>query len=544
MHHILVSDTLSEKGLALLREKARVDYLPGLKPERLLEIIGRYDALIVRSGTKVTATVLEAGRNLKVVGRAGSGVDNIDVEKATERGIMVINTPGANTISTAEHTVAMLTALARNIPAAHNTYRSGSFQRDKFVGVELAGKKLGIIGLGRIGSEVARRARSMRMRLMAYDPYIAPERAEKMGVEPVALETLLREADFITLHVPLVAATRHMIGEKEFALMKPGVRLINCARGGLVCEEALCRALEEGKVAGAALDVFENDNPRENRLFSMDNVIVTPHLGASTFEAQENVAVQVADQVLKALQGEPVASAVNVPGFSDEVMAEVEPYLPLMHLLGSFLMQLFGGSVEEVEIHYSGEIAARPLAPLTTTCLIGILQTILGEQANYVNAPHLIKNRGIKVKEFSTSSLKSYTNHVAVKVKSGERAYTVAGTLLDENDIRIVQINGYIMDVVPSRYMLITTHYDRPGVVGHVGTILGSEKINIAGMQLGRQAIGGEAIMVIQVDVPVPQAVIEKINAFELMLSTRFVELVGQDLIKRREKGTGPAPSR
>ncbi|MEW5785132.1 MAG: phosphoglycerate dehydrogenase [Bacillota bacterium] len=529
---ILVSDSLSDKGLACLRERAEVDYKPGLEAEQLLETIGRYDALIVRSGTRVTASVIEAGRKLKVIGRAGAGVDNIDVEKATEKGIMVINTPGANTISTAEHAVAMLTALARNIPAAHNTYRSGSFKREKLIGVELASKTLGIVGLGRIGSEVARRTRPMGMRLLAYDPYISTDRAEQLGVEPVDLESLLRQSDFITLHLPLVSATRHIIGSEQFALMKKGVRLINCARGGLIDDDALYRALLEGRVAGAALDVFENENPLENKLFALESVIVTPHLGASTLEAQENVAVQVADQVIKALYGEPVVSAVNVPGFSFEIMAEVEPFLPLMHLLGSFLMQLFGGSVEEVEIHYSGEIASKPLAPLTTSCLIGILQIMLGEQANYVNAPHLIKSRGIKVQEFSTSSVKNYTNHVALKVKSSDSSYTVAGTVLNKNDMRIVQINGYLIDAVPSRYMLVTTHYDRPGVVGHVGTILGNEKINIASMQLGRQVIGGEAVMIIQVDDPVPKAVLDRINALDLMHTTRFVELVGQELIK------------
>lgn len=529
---ILVSDTISFRGLKILETKAEVDYRPGLSPQELIEMIGAYEALVVRSGTKVTAAVIEAAVKLKVIGRAGAGVDNIDVEKATEKGIIVINTPGANTVSTAEHAIALLTSLARNIPAAHQSYKAGSFKRESFIGVELSHKTLGIIGLGRIGSEVARRARAMGMHLLAYDPYISAERAEKLGVELTALKKLFRASDFITFHLPLVASTRHMVGEKEIAIMKDGVRIINCARGGLIDEEALYQALVTGKVAGAALDVFEDENPAKNKLFSLDKVIVTPHLGASTMEAQENVALQAAEQVLKALCGEPVTSAVNVPGISPEIMAEIKPYLPLPHLLGSFLMQLFGASVEEVEIHYSGEIASKPLEPMTTSCLIGMLQVILGEQVNYVNAPRIIQNRGIRVKEIRSSTHKSYANHMALHVKSGDKQYTMAGTVLNGTDIRIVQIGDHIIDVVPSRYMLVTTHFDRPGVVGKVGTLLGNEQINIASMQVGRQFIGGEAVMVIQVDDPVSQEALQKVAGLDVIHSTWFVELKSQDLIK------------
>ena len=531
---ILVSDTISDKGLDILKAKAHVDYRPGLSLQELLGIIGEYDALLVRSGTKVTAPVIEAAKNLKVIGRAGAGVDNIDVEKATERGIVVINTPGANTVSTAEHAIAMLTALARNIPAAHHSYKAGSFKREKFIGVELFHKTLGIVGLGRVGSEVARRARAMGMSLLAYDPYISAERAEKLGVVLTELDDLIQQSDFITFHLPLMPSTRHMVGEKEIAAMKEGVRVINCARGGLIDEEALYRALVSGKVAGAALDVFEVENPAENKLFSLENVIVTPHLGASTLEAQENVALMAAEQVLKALSGEPVTSAVNVPGISPEIMAEIKPYLPLPHLLGSFLMQLFGRPVEEVEIHYSGEVASKPVEAMTTTCLIGMLQVMIGEQVNYVNAPRIIQSRGIRVKEICSSTHKSYANHMALHVKSGDKRYTVAGTILNGSNIRIVQIGEHIIDVVPSRYMLVTTHYDRPGVVGKVGTLLGNEKINIASMQVGRQFIGGEAVMVLQVDDPVSREVLERVAQLDVLHSTCFVELKGQDLIKTR----------
>jgi len=529
---ILVSDTISASGLEILESKYQVDYRPGLPPQELLDTVGDYEALLVRSGTKVTAEVIKAAKKLKVIGRAGAGVDNIDVEKATDRGIVVINTPGANTVSTAEHAIAMLAALARNIPVAHFAYKSGVSKREKFIGVELFHKTLGIVGLGRIGSEVARRARAMGMRLMACDPYISSERAEKLGVELTGLDQLLKSADFITFHLPLMPATRHMLGEKELAVMKDGVRVINCARGGLIDEGALYRALVSGKVAGAALDVFENENPAENKLFSLDNVIVTPHLGASTREAQENVSLQAAEQVLKALCGELVTSAVNLPGVSAEIMAEIKPYLPLPHLLGSFLIQLFGSPVEEVEIHYSGEIAAKPLEPMTTSCLIGMLQVILGEQVNYVNAPRIIQSRGIRINEICSGTHKSYANHISLHVKSGEKRYTVAGAILDGGVIRIVQIGDHIIDVVPSRYMLVTTHYDRPGVVGKVGTLLGNENINIASMQVGRQLIGGEAVMVLQVDDPVSKEVLKKVAQLDVLHSTHFVELKSQDLIR------------
>jgi len=334
------------------------------------------------------------------------------------------------------------------------------------------------------------------------------------------------------LHLPLVSSTRHIIGEEELRQVKPGVRVINCARGGLVDEEALHQAITEGRVSGAALDVLEVDDPSQNPLFSLDNVIVTPHLGASTREAQDNVARQVVEEVVKSLRGEPVASAVNVPGFSPEVMAQVKPYLSVMHLLGSFLMQMFDAPAEEVEIHYSGDIASKPLQPLTSSCLIGMLQVILGEQVNYVNAPRLVEERGIKVHEICSEQHRSYSNYIAVTLKSGSQRYTVAGAVLNEEDIRIMQIGDYVIDVVPSRYMLVTNHYDKPGVVGKVGTILGEENINIASMQVGRMYIGGKAVMVIQVDDVISSDILQNLQQLEVLHSCRFVELKEQDLIK------------
>lgn len=522
---ILVSDPISAKGVALLEQKARVDLITGLSEEELVAIINDYDALVVRSGTRVTAPVIDAGTTLKVIGRAGVGVDNIDVERATERGIIVINAPEGNTIAAAEHTVAMLTALARNIPQAYCSLREKRWERGRFMGVELNKKVLGIIGLGRIGGEVARRARAMGMSIIAYDPYIAPEQAEKMGARPVALEQIYRESDFITLHFPRSEATYHLIGEAELAQMKPGVRLINCARGGLIDEDALYHALVEGQVAGAALDVFEKEPLSDSPLLTLPNVVLTPHLGASTREAQVNVALQVAEQVLLALHGEPVVSAVNVPAMLPEKMAELKPFLPLMSLLGSFYIQNFGGQIQEVEIHYGGAVAGMPLAPLTASCLIGLLSYILGEQVNFVNASHLARSRGIRVREVTSPDIENFTNLVRLTVRSGSKTHSVAGTIFNRSDIRLVQIDRYRIEVVPSRYMLVCHYVDKPGVIGRVGTHLGRCGINIAGMQVGRQSIGGEAVMVLQVDDPIPPALAEGLAQLEGVESTRFVRL-------------------
>lgn len=530
MVRVLVSDPLSEEGLQLLKEKARVDVLTDKDGKELLGLISNYDALIVRSGTQVNSALIEAGKNLKVIGRAGVGVDNIDVDKATEKGIMVINAPEGNTISAAEHTMALLASLVRNIPAAHRSIKEGKWERKLFTGVELHQKKMGLLGMGRIGSEVARRARAMNMQVLAYDPYISPERAQKTGVELVSREELFKEADFISLHLPLVSSTYHIIGEKELEMIKPGASLINCARGGLVNEEALYYALKEGRLAGAALDVFEDEPPRESPLLELDNVVLTPHLGASTEEAQVHVAVQVADQVLRALQGDHVVTAVNVPTLLPEVLSEVEHFLPLMRMMGSFYMQLYGGAVEKVEIHYSGEIAEKPVTPLTTSCLIGMLQVITGEQVNFVNASHIAGSRGIHVKETLSSSVENFANLITLTVTGEGESKVLAGTLFGEKDMRIVQIGDYRIEVVPSRYILVCTYVDRPGVIGRVGILLGDNGINIASMQVGRQSIGGEAVMVLQVDDPVSSELMQEVSRLDGIVDTNFVELQEKDL--------------
>lgn len=522
---ILVSDPLSAEGIEILKQHAEVTEKDYSDPDRLKEVIGDYDALIVRSGTKVTAEVIEAGKKLRVIGRAGVGVDNIDVPKATEKGIVVINAPEGNTISAAEHTVALITALARNIFEANASMKKGEWNRKQFLGVELNHKVLGIVGLGRIGSEVARRCRAMGMKIIAYDPYISAEQAEKIGVTMVPLEEVYRRSDFISLHLPLNNATYHLIGDEQLAMMKQGVRIVNCARGGLIDEEALCRALESGKVAGAALDVFEMEPPSQCPLVKYDNVIMTPHLGASTREAQVNVAVQVAKQVLEALNGAPVCCAVNVPIVLPDVMADINPFMPLMHLMGSLYMQVFNGSVEEVEIHYSGEIADKTLAPLTTSCLIGILEVMVGNQVNYVNAPVLARSRGIRIKEISTSNGGNFSNLITLSITTGGVKNVISGTLFNHDDMRIVQIGNYHIEVVPTRYMLICNYEDKPGVIGKVATVLGNHNINIGSMQVGRQHVGGEAVMALQLDDPIPADVLNILNEIKLIINLRFVEL-------------------
>ncbi len=519
---ILVSDNFSPEGLEQMKEHAEADYRPAITPEELLTEIEGYDGLVVRSRTKVTAEVIEKGKNLKVIGRAGVGVDNIDVEKATEKGIIVVNAPHGNTISAAELAVAHLTSMARNIAQANYSVKRGEWKRSEYTGVELNQKMLGVIGVGRIGSEVARRARALGMKIVAYDPYITRDHAEKLGIEIVAFEDLLKQSDFITLHLPLNPSTYHLIGEKELAMLKPGVRIVNCARGGLIDEDALCKALQENKVDGAALDVFEQEPPENCKLLEFDNVVVTPHLGALTREAQANVALQVSEQVVKALKGEPIVSAVNVPALLPETRAAIGPYLPLARAMGSFYLQMFGGSVDEIELTYSGGIASMPLAPVTLSCLIGFLQHIVGDGVNWVNASYIAKNRGIAVRETSTTEVKNYSNLITMRARSGDEEHHISGTLLN-GDMRIVRVDDYRIEIVPAPYMLVTTHNDRPGVVGKIGTLLGDENVNIASMQLGRQEARGEAMMVLQVDEEMPAKTLNKVKELDVITSANFV---------------------
>jgi D-3-phosphoglycerate dehydrogenase len=524
-HKVLVSDPVSDEGVQIIAEVAQVDVRTGLSEEEIISIIGEYDALLVRSGTQVTADVIAAGKKLKVIGRAGVGVDNIDVKEATERGIFVINAPGGNTISATEHSLALMLAMARNVPAASNSLKAGLWQRNKFMGTELYQKTLGIIGLGRIGSEVAKRARVFGMNVLAYDPYISTESADKLGIVSASLPEVFAQADFITIHAPKTSSTQNLIGAKELSMMKDGVHIINCARGGIIDENALYEAIVAGKVAGAAIDAFEKEPPGDIPLLQLEQVIATPHLGASTQEAQVKVSVQVAEQIVHVLKGEPVLMAVNVNILPPEVLTEVEPFIPLMKTLGSFYMQVFNGRVEEIEVTYGGQVAEYPVGPLTTSLLIGFLQVMLNNNINFVNAPVIAKSRGIKIKELTSKTTSIFQNLITVKVTTSEGSFTLAGTVFEGSDIRIVQIGDYRIEVVPSRYMLVCKYIDKPGVIGKAGTVLGKNEINIASMQVGRQKIGGEAVMVLQVDNYIPETVLKELEEVESIISTHFVEI-------------------
>ncbi|MDI6703106.1 MAG: phosphoglycerate dehydrogenase [bacterium] len=521
---VLVSDPLSKEGLDIL-DKAQIPYevKTGLREEELVSCISRYNALIVRSETKVTKNIIGAAQNLKVIGRAGVGVDNIDVMEATKRGIVVMNVPGGNTISAAEHTMALLLSLSRNIPQANKSLKEKEWNRKRFRGVELNGKTLGIIGLGRIGREVAKRAKSFVMKVIAFDPYVSEDQAKVIGVELVELEDIYKESDYITLHIPSSDKTRHLISRDEFSKMKPGVRIINCARGGIIDEEALYEAMKEGKVAGCALDVYEKEPPFDSPLLELENCITVPHLGASTKEAQVNVAVEIARQVVDALKNDEIRNAVNIPQIED---IEIKPYLFLCEKIGYLHAQLLSGHIEGIDVEYTGEIANYKVAPLTVAILKGILSGILTETlVNYVNAPLIAKERGIRVVESKSIKEKDFTNLISVRLSTDKEKRVIEGSIFQKDDERIVSIDGFRVDAIPSGYMLVISNIDKPGVIGKIGTILGQNNINIAGLQMGRKAIGGRQLMVLNVDHVVEQEVLKQIEGVDEVSSVRMVKL-------------------
>lgn len=527
MFKILVTDPIPEDGLQALTEAedVQVDHQTDLSEDELVEQISEYDALIVRSQTKVTDKVLDNARRLKVIGRAGVGVDNIDVPQATAKGIIVINAPDGNTISTAEHTFSMLCALARRIPQAFMTLKENKWDRKAFVGVELNGKTLGIIGLGRIGTEVAKRAKAFNMKVIAYDPYLTEEKADKLGIEYGALEDVLKKSDFITIHTPLLKETRHMIGREQFAMMKNGVRILNCARGGLIDEDALYEAIVQQKVAGAALDVFEEEPAIDNRLLELPEVIATPHLGASTVEAQENVAIDVSQEILKVLRGQAFKNAVNLPSIPAHELNKVEPYLNLSEQLGSFIAQLAVGAVRTVNISFAGELTEFDVSPLTRNIIKGILTYHLGEHVNQVNAPFLAKERGITINEQKTSHSRGFTNLLTVELITTQETRTVWGTLLNGYGARIVKVDDYSVDVLPEGHLIYIRHHDRPGAIGRVGTRLGAKDVNIATMQVGRSNAGGDAIMMLTVDKSVPADILNELTELEEIKTVTEIDL-------------------
>jgi len=525
-YRVLVSDPLAEEGIDILKEFCDVDVNTGLTEEQLVDSIGNYDALLVRSGTEVTARVIDAGAKLKFIGRAGAGVDNIDTEAATRRGIIVANAPEGNTLAATEHTMAMMLSLARNIPQATASLKNGEWKRSKFMGVELNDKILGIMGFGRIGREVAKRAQAMQMKCIAYDPFITKERAASLGVEMVPLDELFRRADVITVHTPLIKETRHVINAETIATMRDGVRLINCARGGIIDEQALADAVASGKVAGAALDVFENEPPTESPLLGLDRVIVTPHLGASTVEAQKNVAVSVANQCISVLSGGAAKYVVNAPMIPAEQQALVEPYAMLAQKMGSLLIQLVEGRLESLEITYGGEAAALPNTKFITRVILkGLLDPILQVPVNIVNAEFVAKERGIRMSETTTEEAQGFRNIICITAKTDRMTETVSGSVSGPNRARIVSIGGYMTDLTPTGHVVISRHTDKPGVIGKAATILGRVNVNIAGMQVGRHKPGEEALMVLTVDSAVPADAMDEIKKIDGIHTAKHAEI-------------------
>ncbi len=527
MKRVLVSDSLSPRGLEILRqaEGIEVDVRTGLSPDELREIIGDYDALVIRSGTKVTADVIERAARLRVVGRAGIGVDNVDVAAATKRGIVVMNTPGGNSVTTAEHAVALMMSLVRNIPQATMSMKQGKWEKKKFQGHELCGKTLGVIGLGNIGTIVADRAQGLKMKVVAYDPYLSPERAAELGVELTDLDGLYRRSDLITIHVPLLDETRNLIDAGAFARMKDGVYLVCAARGGIVNEDDLLTALESGKVAGAALDVFSQEPPGLTPLVAHDRVVCTPHLGASTVEAQEAVAIQVAEQVVDYLLQGTIRNAVNVPSVPAEVLNQMAPYLELARKLGRLQAQLGIEGLRKVQIEYAGRTAEGRTGLLTAAVLEGLLAASLGERVNLVNAPVVARERGIRVVETSAANGEDYTALMRLRVETRDGAFSLAGAIFGRREPRIVEIDGISIEAIPQGELLVFWNYDRPGLVGSIGTTLGKHSINIGQMQFGREAPGGRAVTVVNVDTPVPPEVMDELRALPNVVSVTSAHL-------------------
>lgn len=524
---VLVCDHIHPSAVEILRPLAEITESGPLSEAELCEQIGLYDALLVRSQTKVTAKALAAAAGkMKIIARAGVGVDNIDVAAATEQGIVVVNSPEGNTIAAAEHTLGLMMALARYIPAADASLKQNEWKRKDFTGSELYGKTLGIVGLGKIGSHVAKVAKSLGMHLIGYDPFINAERAARLEVQVMDLANLFKQADFITLHVPNTPETKHMINAESLASMKPGVRVINCARGELIDTPALVAALESGQVAGAALDVFEQEPLKDSPLMGLGpKVVLTPHLGASTEEAQINVALDVAEQVAAILRGEQAQNAINIPSMMPHLLKEVQPYFPLAEKLGSFIGQLQSCAIKEVRITYFGELAEKPTDPLKVAVLRGLLSPTLKERVNYVNALLLAKERGITLTESKSSESHDYANLIQVEVHFEEGKRTVAGAILGEKQERIVNIDGFPLSSVPQGCLLIIPHPDKPGMVGVVGEFLGKHDINISGIQLGRHARRGPAVMVVNIDEALSPELLKIIEAHAEFRDTRMVVL-------------------
>ena len=525
--NILVSDSLSPRGTEVLeRAGFTVAVKTKLSKDELLEEIKNYEGLIVRSATKVTKEVIEAGGKLRIIGRAGTGLDNVDSEAATRRGIVVMNTPGGNTITTAEHTMAMIVAMSRKVPQATASMKAGKWEKSRFMGVELYNKTLGLVGLGQIGSYVTKLAQGLSMNVIGYDPYLAVDRARQMGIEVVELPELFQRADVISVHTPLTNETRGIINTKTIQQMKDGVMIVNCARGGIINEQDLVEALKSQKVYAAAFDVFEQEPVKpDHPLLALDNFTCTPHIGASTEEAQENVAVGIAEQFVDYFKRGLARGAVNVPSVSPEVLPQLQPYLTLAERMGLFQAQMLEGGLKSVTVEYFGEVAGMAVAPLTIAVLKGLLGPILEDVINFVNAPVVAKERGIEVKEVKSSDAGDFTSLIRIKVDAGQQSYSLAGTLFHRKEPRIVEINQFQVEVVSEGHMVLIDNVDQPGVIGRVGRILGDQGVNIARMQCSRGERGGQALLILGLDAPPPEQVVDLIKREDGILSVRLVDL-------------------
>ncbi len=518
---VLIADSIAEEGIQSLRDYAQVDINTELGPEQLKAVISDYDALIVRSQTQVSAEVIELGKKLKVIGRAGVGIDNIDVDAATRQGIVVVNAPTGNTVAAAEHTIALMLAMARNVPQANSRLRSGKWQRDEMIGNELRSKTLGIIGLGNVGSEVAKRAQAFEMHVIAHDPFVSNDYAGNLKVDLVSLDQLLREADFISLHVPLTKTTRNLLGSKELERLKTTARIINCARGGLVDEVAAVKAVKAGKMAGAAFDVFEKEPVTDSPLFTEEKIIVTPHLGASTIEAQASIARDIADEVLAVLQGRFSKYAVNAP----HIAPELAPFMKVAETIGNLASQLMEGQIKSTHITYSGGVANYDCNTIKMALISGLLQRASEETINLVNAGIIAAQRGLKISEEKEATCQNYSNLLTLNVNTNEGTTTISGTVRD-SEIHIVQFNDFWMDIVPSGgYFLFCDHLDRPGLVGTIGNITGKADINISSMHLSRLQPRGKALMILALDESLGEEHLQEILALPGIYSAKAVKL-------------------
>lgn len=527
MQKVLVSDTLAREGVEIFENAPgiEVDVMTNLTPDELKGIIKDYDGIAIRSATKITAELIDKADRLKVIGRAGIGLDNVDVTGASKRGVVVMNTPGGNTITTAEHAISLMLSLARKIPQATASMKTKKWEKKRFMGTEVCNKTLGIIGIGKVGSIVADRALGLKMNVIAYDPFISPEVAEKMGIVLASMDDLLKNSDFISVHTPATKETKGMINAAAFTKMKDGVFIINCARGGIIVEKDLYEALVSGKTAGAALDVFEKEPTANWDLIFLDNVICTPHLGASTDEAQRNVAIAIARQMVDYLTDGTIKNAVNFPSVSAEILSTMQPYLTLAERLGKFEVQLVSGGIKEVVIEYSGEILDFDIAPLTTALLKGFLTPILDVDINYINAPVIARERGIKVIESKSSEVKDFTSMISLTVKTTEKESFAAGTIFGKQDARIVRIDKFTLEAIPEGNMLVMYNYDRAGVIGNIGSILGNNNVNIARFQLSREQVEGQALVVLSTDSVVPEKVVNKLRGLPNVISATQIEV-------------------